>query len=244
MEMFKEIAEPEELIKLNFEELSKKEDPIAILETKTKALEVQPDFKITTEDEYEIALEKLKEFTSLDKEVHKLTDPVCTATNQAHKEATSMRTKLLNPIKTIKTAYQRAIGDYDYKKEMEQRAAIKKLEDERQAKIDALRLEKAEELEKEGKLEEAEAILDIEFDVAPIVVEREKTNGLQYRDNWQAEVIDKAKIPIEYLVPDVSAMTAHAKEFAKSAKRKDPNAEIVSDIAGVRFVNRRIAITS
>ena len=251
MEMFAEIAEAPKPVKINFEELSNtepakvepvKEDPIAVLETKTKALTVKPDFKITTEPEYDIALEKLKDFTALDKEVHKLTDPVCESTNTAHKDATGLRSKLLKPITTIKTAYQRAIGDYDYQKELIQRAAAKKIEDERLKKIEAMKLEKAEELEEAGKPEEAEEVLDLDFAPAPIAIEKVKVSGLQYRDNWQAEVIDKSKIPMEYLIPDLSAMTKHAKEIAASTKRKDPNAEIVSDITGVKFVNLRKAI--
>ena len=250
MEMFEELAEVTKPIVLKFADLTdeeidtrgKKESEIEVLEKKTQNLKVTPDFKITTQAEYEVAIEKLKDFTALDKEVHKLTDPVCESTNTAHKDATGLRSKMLKPITLIKNAYQIAIGAYDFEKERKQKAAAAKLEKDRQDKIDALRIEEAEKLEEAGEPEKAQEVLDLQVDLAPIVIEKVKEVGIQYRDNWQAEVTDKSKIPMEYLIPDLSAMTKHAKEIAASTKRKNANAEVVSDIPGVKFVNYRKAI--
>jgi|GEM_PF-2311911 len=250
MELFGELAEATKPVKLNFYELPgdktadepKKKTEIEVLEEKTKNLKVAPDFKINNEAEYDLAIEKLKNFTALDKEVHVLVDPVCESTNKAHKDATGLKSKLLKPITTIKEAYQRAIGAYDFEKEKKAKAAAAKLEKERQDKIDALRIEEAEKLEEAGEPEKAQEVLDIQVDLAPIVIEKVKVAGLQYRDNWQAEVTDKTKIPMEYLIPDLSALTKHAKEIAASTKRKNENAEVVSDIPGVKFVNLRKAI--
>jgi len=35
----------------------------------------------------------------------------------------------------------------------------------------------------------------------PVVAPRQKTEGIHYKEVWRAEVVDKSKVPLEYLIP-------------------------------------------
>lgn len=99
----------------------------------------------------------------------------------------------------IKPAMAQFQQDEDRKRRMEEdrlRAEAKKREED-------ARLKEAEELEKNGDAELAEAVLSTPVVVAPVVLPRTETPaGISYRDVWKYRVLDDTKVPREYLMLD------------------------------------------
>lgn len=218
-----------------FPELEVKKDSESQLLKKTELIKKEQEgFIIETEGHYTTAKERLITATKLSKQIHETFDPIVKKAHETHKEATSQRKKFLDPAEAAKSFYQRLIGDYDYKKEQARLAEIKKINDARIAKEEAANKKKAAKLEKAGFAEEAEAVREAEAEVEVVMVstEKEVDSDVKYRDNWKAEVTDLSKVPRDYLVADMSKLDKMAKAFKAD-----------STIPGVKFVNRRIAMT-
>ncbi len=111
------------------------------------------------------------------KEIHESCDPVCEATNKAHKAATGQRKKLLDPILEAEEVTKQKIGAHEEKLEAERIAEQRRIEADQRRLEDAARakretaerearelaeaeaLEIAAALEAEGKHEEAEKVI-------------------------------------------------------------------------------------
>ncbi len=122
---------------------------------------------------------------------------------------------------------KKALEDQARKKEEEAR-----LLREKAAKANAE--EKARlEAEAKKKEEQAEAKREKKEDVrveAPVLAKRTETpKGVSYRDVWAAEVVDKSKLPLQYLEPNMSMLN----KMAQATKGKVP-------IAGVKFSSKKI----
>ena len=95
------------------------------------------------------------------------------------------------------------------------KAYLRKVEEERQAEEIRLRdiarkeeeerrLIEAIELEKEGNIEEAQAVISEPMNIVTPTVRADipKVDGRLYRTTWKWKVVDKAKIPRDYLMPN------------------------------------------
>lgn len=119
----------------------------------------------------------------LEKQIHASADPVCAATNTAHKAATKQRADLLDPVLRAEKIVKGQIGNYQVMRqreideenariEREHQAAVRKAEEEQLAaekaereaadaarkKVEDAQLEKAAALEAQGKHDEAERV--------------------------------------------------------------------------------------
>lgn len=105
-------------------------------------------------------------------------------------------------------------------------------EAEERRKKEALE-KRAKKAEGEGKLDKAEQLREQKEEVsveAPVLAQTTETpQGVAYKDRWYAVVIDKAKVPIAYLEPNMSALN----KFASATKGKVP-------LAGVEFKSEKI----
>jgi len=126
------------------------------------------EFTVTNAQEDEAAIEFAKELIRAEEKVHELCDPICDATNKAHKTATAQRKMLLDPILQAKKIVKdsslawrqaeeekrlaeerrlQAIADEQARKEREkaEQAAAKQraIEDEARRKAEAARAEAA-----------------------------------------------------------------------------------------------------
>jgi len=103
-----------------------------------------------------------------------------------------------------------------------------KKEDKRKERLE----ERAKEAEEQGDKVKA-AKLRAERDGVsyqpPVVAPRQKTEGIHYKEVWRAEVVDKSKVPLEYLVPDQKALD----KFAAMSKGNIP-------IKGVKFLSDKV----
>ena len=116
----------------------------------------------------------------------------------------------------------------------EQRRLAQEEEDRLRTEQADKALEDAAKLEAEGKDEEAAEVLDEAVDgVAPIVQEVKTVRGdygatTGLRDFWCVEVVDKSKLPAEFLMPDMVALTQTVRR-ADNPLREIPGCRIWND---------------
>jgi len=136
------------------------EPALKLVETEdveTKALSIVDQAKAVTvcsPESYTAAGFLWKQIGEMIKEVKDTFDPICDATNKAHKAATEKRAKYLDPLNTVYKSVKALMSAYDAEQER-----IRKAEEERLAKIareeeGKRRKEEQERLEAERKAEE------------------------------------------------------------------------------------------
>jgi hypothetical protein len=111
------------------------------------------------------------------------------------------------------------------RKDAEDRERANQLRKEAEEKEEEERLKLAEELEKEGKTEEAEKVLDEEvFIPEPVVTSSVPKGGPARRVNWKYKVVDFAKLPDKFKIENSKMLG----ETARSHKDK-------AEVPGVKF---------
>ncbi len=202
------------------------------------------DVVITLPGEYEDGIEYLDLAKAFQREVKKVWDPVCDASNRAHKAATAGRKEQLAPFAEAERIIKNKLNRYDLnqqrlKREAEEKIRSDRAEADRKAREEAdKKLEEAEALEAEGKTEEAEAVVEEaareekKVEAIPIsTVETTTPDGILYQDKWEAEVLDEQQVPRRFCISDMKKLNQCAKDW------EGKNAP-----AGVRFVNNRTII--
>ena len=91
------------------------------------------------------------------------------------------------------------------------------------------KLEEAAKRAEEKAEQRREKAEDVRVEAPVLASTVETPKGISYKDRWYAIVLDKTKIPIEYLVPDMLMLNRHA----QNTKGKVP-------ISGVDFVFEKI----
>ena len=214
------------------------------IETGNAIIERAKGFEIFLPGDYQIAIELIDIAKDFQVEVKKIWDPICEASNTAHKAATAGRKDQIEPFITAEKILKDKCNAFDLEQERRKREAEEKLRKEREeadrrAREEADRkLEEAARLEAEGKIEEAEAVVTeaarVEKmpEMIPIpVFESATPEGVRYQDNWKAVIEDSAAVPREYCIPDQRRLD----QLAKDKKGENPP-------AGVKFVNDRTII--
>ena len=192
--------------------------------------------------QYRVVNELRKLVKEFQKKVKEVWDPVCDNANKAHKTATAARKEQMAPFIEAEGICKKKLNEYDQEQERiraAEEARLRKIREEAEREAQAAqdaKLAEAARLDKEGKGEEATALLDDavdiqnELDIRPeLVVEKDVPTGVTYIDNWKAEIVRPQDVPREFCIPDEKKLNAMAKAM------KGENAP-----AGVIFVNRRI----
>lgn len=181
-------------------------------ESKTVAEQVK-NLKIIDQISYERAATIKVSLTSLRKKIKIFFDPMVEKSKASYDEIRNKRDVFLDPTVELEDELKIKLKSYERKKEQEAEEARRKAEEERQRK-------QAE--EKAKAKEEAEVLgVDVsEVEVKEVEIEQplptiDKVVGLGLRRNWKARVIDKSKLPLEYLVPDMVALNAQARKLKK-----------------------------
>jgi len=199
------------------------------LETKATALVKQAkDFAITTATEYERAIKGIDKAKAFQAEVKAVWDPVCDAANKAHKVATAGRKDQMAPFLEAEGILKGLCNEYSIEQDRQRREAQKKIDDENRRK-EAAALKKAEELEAEGKTEEAEAVVEeAVIEVAkPASLPPVTPKGIVFVDNWKAEIVSPKDVPREYCMPDEKLLNKLAKE--RKGEFTCPGVQFVND---------------
>jgi len=162
-------------------------------------------FFINTPDDYTQADEFIGSVDALAKEITNSFDPSIQSANLLHKNLIAERNRHLAPLNQAKVLVKSRMlvfrTDQTMKRQAEEarmRELIRKAEEE--AKLaEALRAEA------EGRQDEADAIMEEKIYVPPIIVPSEvpKANSTRFRTVWRFRITDAAKIPREFLAPDM-----------------------------------------
>ena len=200
---------------------------------------------ITDDPSWEAAGEFLRQIKDHVSRVKDWFKPLKDSAHQAHKQICNRETETIAAFETADKRLRPAWLDYNAKKEAERKAeedrlraeAQKRLQEEadRQRAVEQKRLEdealkRAIETGDESVLEEVPEAPPVVVPVAPpVILERPKQAGISVRKKWTFEVIDPAKIPLDYMVPDMVGLQKLADALGERA-----------NLSGVRFYQKDI----
>jgi DNA repair ATPase RecN len=159
---------------------------------------------IKTSEDYEQAGFVFTTIKSVMKQVDESFDPIIQKAHQAHKEAVAQKKKIYEPLENVSKHVKRVMSDYDAEQERIRKAEESRLQEIARKEEEERKLAEAIAAEQSGDKQEAEAIINEEIYVAPVVVKKEvpKVQGMSFRTIWKFRIIDEKKIPREYLTPD------------------------------------------
>lgn len=192
---------------------------------------------IATDAQYEDAAEIMKSGKAIIKEIGDTLDPLVKSTHAAHKAATDLRARILNPVKRACDRTRKMMDDYmTAKREAEEKRIAQEqarlaAEAAQRAKEEADKLAQQAEVSRK-KAEAARAAGDevlasahegtadrrktaaqhvAENYIVPaakIAPELPKVDGIATRTEWYGEVIDRNAIPPEYFMLDTQRIDA------------------------------------
>jgi hypothetical protein len=160
--------------------------------------------KIMDADDYRQALDLFKEGQAMLKAIDDRCADDIDFAHKEHKRLLAERDAIKKPVEEATKRIKRMAGDW-------------KAEEERKARLEALRLEaEARKAAEERKLQEAiaaeaagdrggaDAIMEETITLPPAYVPPPvpKVEGVVFREIWQFEIVDAAALPRDYLVPD------------------------------------------
>ena len=170
---------------------------VSLVEIKAK------EMIITTNEEYEKAVEFGKQIKAQAKVVTDFFKPMKESAYQAHKTVCDREKKMLKPLREAEKILKKSITTYYQEQERKRVELEEKIR--RQAEIEREnKLNEAAILEELGKKEEAEvAFMDaqvIETVVAntTVVMDTPKTKGVSNTKDWEIESIDYEKVPVTF----------------------------------------------
>lgn len=132
--------------------------------------------------------------------------PIITKLHQAHKEAIAQRAKIFNPLEKAGKTVKYAMEKYDFDQEEIRKKEEKRLREIARKEEEERQLAEALEAEQNGEKEEAEAILEEPAYVPPVVIQKttpKLKGGPVYRTVWKFRILDKRKIPVDFMTPDI-----------------------------------------
>ena len=190
--------------------------------------------------------------------VHELMDPLCEATDKAHKVATGRRGMLLKYPTDARAIYDKGASDYEQEQarlrrqaedaarreqerlEAEERARVAAEEARLRAQAVEVRLAEAVVAEQAGDTVRVQALVEAPIVVAPVLpraifvapppVAQPKVEGVSFRDDFDFEITDAALIPREYLMPDLVRIRGVVKAM-----------KMATNIPGIKVIPKRIA---
>jgi len=170
----------------------------------TTALSLAKGISIASTDEYQGATSLLKDIKGIQREIDDTFSPVISAAHIAHQQAISAKKKHSEPLKDAERLLKGKVSGYLINEEKKRRAEEARRQEEARKQAEEEQLARAIEAEEFGENEEAEDIIHEEISVAPVIVEKTvpKVQGISKQMAWKFRVVDAAKLPREYLVPD------------------------------------------
>lgn len=183
---------------------------------------------------------------ALEKEAVEFFKPMKQAAAKTHKEICAKENAVLEPLQEAKKHLSLQIGSFDVKLEKERRAEEERLrlEVEEQAKAESVRLSQEQAiadaitLEAEGDTKGAEAVLNnpvpVQMIVPPVILQKQapKVEGVSSSQNWKFRITDINKVPREYMIADEKALGQVVR--ALKDKTNIPGIEVYPE-GGARF---------
>lgn len=165
-------------------------------------------FEIVDDQDYQMADHKVVECKNLMKAVKIHHDPICDATNKAHKVATSARKNLYDPPDQASRILSTKMGNYKQQRDAETAEEQRLLDEKAKADHDAQCEKQAKEMEDKGDMITATAIREMkeEAPVTQQVTQPTLMSKTKFRKDWEITKIVKGLIPDEYLTVDKAAI--------------------------------------
>ena len=195
------------------------------------------NFAVTTPAQYEVAVSFLKAVKGLKKTVLETFDPIVKKAHATWKEAKAQSNKHNDPLDKAEKVVKGKMADYTTLREKIRREQEEKLQRQAQAEEKRKRKaleERAKKAEEKGNQEKAEELREKKEEVhveAPILAPVAKTEGISYREDWKADVVDFKVLPDEWKLPDMVSLNKHAQ-----------NKKGLIPIPGVRFYSKKVVI--
>ena len=151
------------------------------------------------------------------------------AAHKLHKSLTSLIAEMSAPWKADKDFHIAQVKGYQRKVREEVEAEQRRLTEIARKQEEERRLADALEAEKEGKVEEAQAILEEEvFVPTPVVhIDTPKVDNRKYATRWSWKVTDINKVPREYLKVDDIMMNSLVR--SRKGQTRIPGIEVFED---------------
>ena len=159
---------------------------------------------INNSADYLAAGEFVKSVDALAKEVEASFKPGIQKAHDLHKSLIAERDRHLKPLTEAKTTTKRLMVSYDQAQEQKRREEEARLREEARRIEEEAKLAAALEAEAAGELAEADAIMQEEVYVPPVIVKKEtpKVTGIRFQTTWRWRITDAGKIPREFMLPD------------------------------------------
>lgn len=138
-------------------------------------------------------------------------DPIIKAAHEAHKRALGQKKRFEAPLAEAERLAKSRIGAYLEEQDRIRRRAeeeARRAQEERE-RIEREALERAIKLEELGHAKQAETVLaqaaalERTAPPAPAVPDRPRAEGLGSREVWRFQIVDPARVPREFLTPDL-----------------------------------------
>lgn len=180
---------------------------VELVEDGSRAVDFAKEFRIVDAEGFQHAGKVLLDIKARAKAVVEFWKPMKQAADAAKKQLLEKESAMLKPYQTAQDIIGKACSDWDAEQRKRAADERRKLEEAAKAEAEARRAAQIEEAEQYGTPEEVAAL--VEAPVAPVVVAPAesmvtKVKGLSFRTLWRCEVTDAAKVPAEYMVPDLA----------------------------------------
>jgi len=187
---------------------------------------------INNQIDYECAVELLHGIKELRKKLDNRYMPIKIKTYEAYKLAMNNIKDYEVPLKEAEREIKSSMSRYVYKKDEERRAEENRLRKEAEERERELLKKELEEIGLDKKAAEKEAA-KLEVVTPEIKIEDEtKVAGVSYRENWKFTIVNVAKIPREWMIPDEKKIGAAARAMKGNIK-----------IEGIKFFSEKVPVT-
>jgi hypothetical protein len=179
----------------------------AVTDLETRALTLPEQAKaivIVTPADYTAAGEFVKQMDALIAEIRVAYDDNIAAAHKLHRDLIAKRDKYAAPPTVARLKVRDLMAKWTYLQEIERQAEEARLQARARKAEEEAKLAAALEAEANGQKEEAQAILEEEVYVPPVIVKKDvpKVQGVQFRTVWKWRLKDIRKVPSEYLMLD------------------------------------------
>lgn len=167
--------------------------------------------EIKSPAQYTHAVDTVKEINAKVKELEKKRRAITQPMDKAKKEVMDLFRTPLEALEEAKKIFNRALVVFNDEQEKKRKAAQAKADAEaaEKARKEKERLEaRAEKAEEKGQTEKAEVLREQAESAAPfgpvVPTQAPAPKGLHYRTTYEGIVVDKTKVPLEYLEVNMS----------------------------------------
>jgi len=205
-------------------------------------LEEAKSFKVDSAIHKKIAADRRDVASAAIKQIENFFGPHIRNAHKAWKDLTGSKANTLTVPQLILDSYKRSIMGYDQEQiNVRRKAEIDAREVARKAEEDN-RMTVAAELERDGRHDEAAAVIDAPMEIPIVPQQPDPDDKLQsYRDNWTAEVFDLGAL-IKYVAANLDAYGPLLEPCDTSLNSLARALKSAMNIPGVKAVNKRIPV--